>query len=63
MNRWIALLNLEHFRKKLALCPVGPEREILKFLIADEEAKLTLLDARVSADRAAARLLGTPRNF
>jgi len=63
MDRWIALLNLDHFRKKLAVSSVGPEREILKVLIADEQAKLTVLDARLSADRAAARLPGTPRNF
>ena len=44
MDRTLARLNVEHFRKKLAERPEETTRRTLVRLLADEEAKLVALD-------------------
>jgi hypothetical protein len=42
MNKAIARLNIEHFRKCLSEEADESKREVLRRLLADEEAKLAL---------------------
>ncbi len=44
MDRSIARLNIEHFRKKLAEKGDETKRQTLLRLLAEEEAKLAALD-------------------
>jgi hypothetical protein len=44
MDKTVARLNIEHFRKKLAEEGDETKRQTLLRLLADEEAKLAALD-------------------
>jgi hypothetical protein len=45
---FIAQLNIEHFRQRLADSPDGARRRLLEELLAEEEAKLSSLTASVA---------------
>ncbi len=45
MDRTVARLNVEHFRKKLAVEKDETKRQVLLRLLAEEEAKLASLRA------------------
>jgi len=44
MNKKIALLNVDHYRKMLAIEPNETKRQTLLRLLAEEQAKLAALD-------------------
>jgi len=44
MNRTVARLNIEHFRRKLAEEKDETQRQTLLRLLAEEEAKMAKLD-------------------
>jgi hypothetical protein len=44
MDRTVARLNIEHFRKQLAAEQDEVKRETLRRLLAEEEAKLAAID-------------------
>jgi len=44
MNKNIALLNVDHYRKMLAIEPNETKRQTLLRLLAEEQAKLAALD-------------------
>ncbi|GIL01316.1 MAG: hypothetical protein BroJett030_12150 [Alphaproteobacteria bacterium] len=46
MDKIIARLNIEHFRKRLTDATDEAERETLRRLLADEEAKLKAIIER-----------------
>ncbi len=46
MDRTVARLNIEHFQKKLATETDEARRQQILRLLAEEEAKLTALDAQ-----------------
>jgi len=48
MDRFIAKLNIEHFRKQIAEEKDESKRELLISLLAEEEAKLRRLDGAMS---------------
>ncbi len=45
MDKTVARLNIEHFRKQLATETDETRRQTLLRLLAEEEAKLTALDS------------------
>jgi hypothetical protein len=45
VDRFVARLNIEHLRAALAENPDAARRQILERLLAEEEAKLKVLDA------------------
>jgi hypothetical protein len=45
---FIAQLNIEHFRQRLADSPDGARRRLLEELLAEEEAKLSFLRASIA---------------
>jgi hypothetical protein len=51
MNRRVAQLNIEHFRKKLAVETDATKREMLLRLLAEEEAKLAAARAVSEEER------------
>ena len=52
MNRSIARLNIEHYRKKLAEEGDETKRQTLLRLLAEEEAKLTAQDGPPQGNKA-----------
>jgi len=44
MDKMVARLNIEHFRKQIAAETDSSKRQILLRLLAEEEAKLDALD-------------------
>ncbi len=46
MDRYIAELNIEHYKKLLASEPDEEKRHRVQRLLAEEEAKLRLIDGR-----------------
>jgi hypothetical protein len=51
MDKTIAKLNIEHFRKRLAVETDEPTRQTLLRLLAEEEAKLASLTQGPTGDR------------
>jgi hypothetical protein len=51
MDRFVALLNIEHYRKKIAAETDEALRQKLFRLPAEEEAKLTAIEAREKEKR------------
>jgi hypothetical protein len=51
MDRTVARLNIEHFRKQLAEEKDEVKRRTLTQLLAEEEAKLATIDARAKKER------------
>ncbi len=51
MDKTVARLNIEHFQKKLATETDENRRQQILRLLAEEEAKLTALDARKERSR------------
>ena len=51
MDRTVARLNIEHFRKQLAEEKDEAKRRMLVQLLAEEEAKLAAIEARSKKDR------------
>jgi hypothetical protein len=51
MDRTVALLNIEHFRKQLAEEKDGAKQRTLLQLLAEEEAKLAAIESARKKDR------------
>jgi hypothetical protein len=51
MDKTVARLNIEHFRKKLASETDETRRQQILRLLAEEEAKLTALESRKDRSR------------
>jgi hypothetical protein len=51
MDKFVARLNVEHYRKKLAVEADEAQRQKLLQLLAEEEAKLAAIEAREKARR------------
>ena len=51
MDRTVARLNIEHFRKQLAEEKDEAKRQMLLRLLAEEETKLAAIEKRAQKDR------------
>ncbi len=52
MDKFVARLNIEHYRKKLATETDEAQRQKLQRLLAEEEAKLAALEGKPERHRA-----------
>lgn len=51
MDRTIARLNIEHYRQRLSIETDEQKRQTLQRLLAEEEAKLAMLDGPPKKER------------
>jgi hypothetical protein len=52
MDKFVARANIEHFRRKLAIETNETKRQVLARLLAEEEARLAMLDHTDPKNRA-----------